>query len=671
MGGLPVRASDSKTNELIVPGTKSISEVRDLYDLIDLYANLDRSGDGLIGAGEMPAEEISKTDVGSTPYEKNRPDGFLAPWEIMQRQARFFGSTEVAQMRTQNQASLGSAFSDIMSLPKDVAFGPLRFKVHTALRFWQNGRIQEATLAEPTDISVLARQCHMHTPPDDGDLKSLPAGTRIWLDPDGTLKEIELGGPAHIRGIDFTAGIRIRFKGNKKIGEADATHEPIVINNIAYTRVVFLENGDQVRTLKDDTSVPFLRLVYSYNYFGSVADSKTSVSLPCKAKTDVRFNPDRFAIQGVLAQGQRMFEYEGKSGGLEVALPPGTKIHVGDGSVTQFRAELGDDFRFQGVHAGQGDIFEEISERDLEGMIDAKWYFTNEYVVRLRSNHGSIRIGGVHATEATIDAAGVVWATLAGDFQSPYGSGRVYRAGENVFLSADGRFLEPTMKCFETLYPGIKLFGVNNANELLHILTGMAALPPAIRRSLRKVSFVDDFDYSRHPDIPWFASIKGEADPVDIGSFRLSRYSSLQGSMHPDQRGELRFLHEAAHVHTLRVGEEFKRKWLKVEYSLLPKWIQERLKAEGLEINNTIEACITEYGCRNFYEDVATMTEAATFKPTLFRRWIDPGVHRHAPAFRAKLDLLREYGFITEAKYREIVPVHPGMAAFCQAVNCP
>jgi len=33
--------------------------------------------------------------------------------------------------------------------------------------------------------------------------------------------------------------------------------------------------------------------------------------------------------------------------------------------------------------------------------------------------------------------------------------------------------------------------------------------------------------------------------------------------------------------------------------------------------------------------------------------------------------LLHNYGFITEAKYREIVPMHPDMAAFCQTVNCP
>jgi hypothetical protein len=46
---------------------------------------------------------------------------------------------------------------------------------------------------------------------------------------------------------------------------------------------------------------------------------------------------------------------------------------------------------------------------------------------------------------------------------------------------------------------------------------------------------------------------------------------------------------------------------------------------------------------------------------------------RYAPVYHAKLDLLREYGFITEQEYWKVVPPHPAIADFCarEAVNCP
>ena len=87
------------------------------------------------------------------------------------------------------------------------------------------------------------------------------------------------------------------------------------------------------------------------------------------------------------------------------------------------------------------------------------------------------------------------------------------------------------------------------------------------------------------------------------------------------------------------------------------------------------------YGRVSIWEDVATSAEAAHTSPKGYARLTDkndlhPDQKRFARVYRAKLDLLLEYGFITQKTYRDIMeyrskPTDPAMAAFCANLNCP
>ncbi len=98
-----------------MPGTKSISEVRDLYDLIEFYGNLDKNADGLLGPDEVSAEEIAAGDRGGIgSANADVKDGFLSPWEVMLM--RGFPSFVAYRMR--NEVNLkGRTFPDRNQIP--------------------------------------------------------------------------------------------------------------------------------------------------------------------------------------------------------------------------------------------------------------------------------------------------------------------------------------------------------------------------------------------------------------------------------------------------------------------------------------------------------------------------------------------------------------------------
>ena len=63
--------------------------------------------------------------------------------------------------------------------------------------------------------------------------------------------------------------------------------------------------------------------------------------------------------------------------------------------------------------------------------------------------------------------------------------------------------------------------------------------------------------------------------------------------------------------------------------------------------------CVRAYGCNNHLEDIATMVEAVyALGPSddFFKKLI-----KEDPRYKQKLDLLREYHFISEERYKMAV----------------
>ena len=270
---------------------KSISEVKDLSDLIDLYANLDRNRDGLLGPEEVRPEEVAAGDrggIGSANHDVK--DGFLSPWEVAQM--RGFKWEDVRPLRIANQLH-GRTFEEMTSLPRDVEVGGKRFRSGSALRFHENGTVRDGVLQAATTIKGI----------------EIPAGSMIRLNQHREPVEATLAAPTLHRGLTIPAGTLVRF--NTFHPEFISSEEnPITQDGVAYTKVVsFFELGT-VRTLAQETEIPLfappsqdamLRLAPSaeltYDMDGTLLDVK--IAAPTKlfettlsAKTEAAHPPD-------------------------------------------------------------------------------------------------------------------------------------------------------------------------------------------------------------------------------------------------------------------------------------------------------------------------------------------------------------------------------------------
>ena len=214
----------------------------------------------------------------------------------------------------------------------------------------------------------------------------------------------------------------------------------------------------------------------------------------------------------------------------------------------------------------------------------------------------------------------------------------------------------------------------------------MENLSPALKESVHSVHFTND----ENLDVG-SVQRKWQEGAADEENMRiLIRVSSLNG--HDFRENE--FLHEAAHLLTYKLGTPFQKRWEAVAGNVYDRYVllRDEKGGDGGWRNGESKkmaqfGCMTSYGSKNFKEDIATFAESATFEPGKIRNridphskfyWLHPDQKRYASVYRAKLELLREYGFITEEKYSEILPqktkpLHPRVATFCarEAVNCP
>lgn len=166
------------------------------------------------------------------------------------------------------------------------------------------------------------------------------------------------------------------------------------------------------------------------------------------------------------------------------------------------------------------------------------------------------------------------------------------------------------------------------------------------------------------------ASIKGVDFPEKWESVG-DAYATHDGVIHLKRKtfNIPTFQHECAHILTFSLESggsandtSFESRWRTVagevygryvvpdtEYSINPGWSD-----NGVD-NGPRHGCVRPYGAKNFYEDVATFVEKVWGNPDFFSSLIDPKSSQYEPRYKQKLNLLLEYGFITQEQYDRIV----------------
>ncbi len=665
-----------------MPGTKSISKIRGLYDLIDLYQNLDIDGDGLLGPHEVSIVEIAKGDRGGVGFAKqNRKDGFLSPWEVAQM--RGFKPEDVQPLRIANQI-FGRTFEDIEQMKRSYGVPVTRSvsiicKIGTRLAFHPNGRVAQAVLEEPWNC---------------GHGCTLPAGTTILLDQWGFFKEARIDKAAVINHIAVPAGTTVRRDADCLIFSAERDH--LVANGIPYQELALITSDSAVGTLARKTIAPLGTMIT----LDAIMHAGALVMLTAEMSIQRALDGPLW-VNGIFCPAGSHFDTKVRDGMPIAELHPPKDEHL------QFRGRRLQSATITGRPKIMELTFASTEEISLHG-------------IRMKVSAMLCRPDG--------SVSGV---ELAQDLQSPYGSGIVHRAGESVALLRDGSLVEGSIEAFRHLYPAITLSGKYNRHEIETLIMNLDRLPPAVRESLKAINL----SYKRESNANFLLDEAGHADPMNMTIY-LWKDSDSYLDLSTIQ-------HEAAHIFTFHqrsvVSRVIQRRTAHIDFSrynpaqsesdyLIPSQVAEENAIIMQEMSRSFEerwlkivetngnpygkvgrkkgsdtlnlewisldekgnndgpryGFVRPYGSKNFYEDVATHVEMIWDNPALFRQLITsdsefykthPEQIRYTQVYREKLKLLRDYGFITDEKYREIfpsAPLHPATADFCarEAVNC-
>jgi hypothetical protein len=304
--------------------------------------------------------------------------------------------------------------------------------------------------------------------------------------------------------------------------------------------------------------------------------------------------------------------------------------------------------------------------------------------------------------------------TLSMDVPSPYGGQYIHRAGSSVDFSKDGLLIEATPEGFRALFPTIALSGLVSQDDIRAAIAAFSTLNPQTLACIKGLHF----GYDDLPTPFVRSKQRGYANP-----FNNTIYIRKGKPLSPDTRTDI--IHESAHMRHIALQKEtmrriaaatrhldptkpseliedhaignfifsrsFDAQWSQAAgydfhfsiadlFSYLRNFNAHSAIAAGLVVDEPAMGFMSSYGHVSIWEDVATQVEAIHKNPDLYRDLIDPDSdyyqdkpdqRAYARVYRAKLDLLRTYGFIAEQLYRDIVPMHERMRTFCQIVNCP
>ncbi len=760
-------------------GIKSISDVKDLYYLIELYAELDKNADGLLGPDEASAEEIAAGDkggVGSANFDVK--DGFLSPWEVAEmRGTAFFSVSAVAAMKAMNQK--GRTFPDIEHLDRDLEIGGVTYMAGTKIHFDPAGTIYSGVIKggmTMKDLVQAARKgADLSEIPDNfkyGNF-TIPSGTELRRRK-GRVVGITAKEDITLAGMRVPAGTRIVTQGAGGVKLRPPKNTIIQLHTIKFRDVyiAFEENGEARvlwGILAEDQTLPF------------AMTAKRSIELPFKGGTGIRINKGRVVTTGVLARDVHRFA------GIDLYVPATSALYPRHGGGFSISAEDGDGatedplrivYDSVGYHRlsfdaelkpslgvlGNGTrvpLFANRSFSILFRVEKIRWEesFNAAGLPNVSMTEEPMLVSGVQCPphtsidhselgdEITLTApegkfllrGGVKLKSIrihedrsirAIEFVEPtsmkvgsrrikvwsmhfradgsilsikpaedvYGLGSarsVFRKNEGIFFSRTGMPFEFTPGGFERAYPGIKMTGLSEPDEIGRTMMNLEEIPPAVRATIK--SFY--FGFKKDGKVEFLDDEGGHADPETMTIVLWK-----DKDMYLDAAG---LQHEAAHIFTFHLQgidgihppTDFEERWSRLGNASerYGKFTQKKddktvsTRWKYADSDGSTEGprygFMDSYGAQNFYEDVARHVETIWRDPDRYAQLIDPGsrfyaMHedqkKYASVYRAKLELLREHGFITEEKYREILPQkpkakHPRIASVCarEAVNCP
>lgn len=289
----------------------SISQVKDLYDLMDLFANRDTNADGRLGPDEISAEQISAGDRKG--IGQDQPDGFLQPWEIMGMcSPSAFYPSEIEGMRHYN---VSVAFPSTAFLSRDAEIGGMVYQKGTTLS------LDVSTHYSRIKSGILARRKRLaSTPP-----LVLPAKSSVFHKYEkgrARLSTATLGARITVDGVVYPKGTILDF--DEKGALLTATHPGgrIVIRNARYRSLAFtagaIESGELAQPaflpMRRGRTLPFKGSVY-FRPDGLVRKGTLGADVPSpygaayihSAGSEVEFTKTGFLIEDTHECFQALF----------------------------------------------------------------------------------------------------------------------------------------------------------------------------------------------------------------------------------------------------------------------------------------------------------------------------------------------------------------------------
>jgi hypothetical protein len=307
---------------------------------------------------------------------------------------------------------------------------------------------------------------------------------------------------------------------------------------------------------------------------------------------------------------------------------------------------------------------------------------------------------------------------LAEDIPSPYGSSFIHRAGTEVSFFEDGTLVKGTPECFKHRYPHIVLSGSVANDDIMFAYKGFERMTPQMRAAIPGIHFGYDevpLPYSRDKQRgqvnPFNRVIyvkKGEVEsPMTVEDlihegahilhYALQNQTARRiaaATRHLDLTQSEDLAEEAAISGSIwnqsfdarwsrASGYDFSFSFMDLLDAFASRMSYEARVASGQEKDREQphEGFVNHYARIDIWEHVAMHVQYIAKDPSKYRELIDPNSAHYrnhldrpelASRYRRQLDLLFQDGFITEAQYREIVPLPPSIASFCarEAVNC-
>ena len=213
------------------------------------------------------------------------------------------------------------------------------------------------------------------------------------------------------------------------------------------------------------------------------------------------------------------------------------------------------------------------------------------------------------------------------------------QAPGQISASLNDNYVLYDLNYFLKLFPKVQFTGVASSENIKTAIDFLMSLPPAMKDSVKGVDF---------PNL--WVNQEGGANATRDYVMHFPRYN-LYSSV---------FYHEAAHLLTFKLeteGASFNKEWKKIAGydEIIAYMVKEGEWAwRNGQTGGPRYGYIRPYGVKNYLEDIATFVEAVISSPDVFKCLTDSTCSPYDPRYKQKLDLLLEYGFITQEQYTRV-----------------